>query len=250
MSQITIWCIIAAVSMTGSFIQRVTGFGYGIFTMIFFPSFLASYGEANILTGMVSLISTFAVVIPLFKHVDWKSIVAPVIGCMISSYLAVKFMQGQSDGMLKLLLGIILILLSIYFFLFSSKIHFNPSIPAGLIVGLLSGIMNGLFSMGGPPVVVYFLGISKDDPKKYVATIQAYFLVTNIYSFAVKAGAGYLTMDVWKIFPFAVAGMAIGVFIGKRVFDKLNAGILKKCVYAFMAVSGIVNIASTIANGL
>lgn len=233
-------------SFGGSFIQRVTGFGYGIFAMMFFPLFFASYGEANILTGMLSIFSSLAVVISMRHYINWKIIFPPAVGCMIATFLAVEFMKGQTDGTLKLLLGVVLILLSVYFFFFASKIHFNPSLPAGLFVGILSGIMNGLFSMGGPPVVIYFMVTAEDDNKKYVATIQSYFLLTNIFSIAVKAGAGYLTKDVLIAWPIGIIGMVVGFWLGKRIFNRLNAQMLKKIVYGFMAISGVINIVTTL----
>ena len=35
-------------TIVASFIQRVSGFGFGIFVMMFFPFFLPTYGESEI----------------------------------------------------------------------------------------------------------------------------------------------------------------------------------------------------------
>ena len=46
-------CIfIFLLSIVASFIQRVSGFGFGIFVMMFFPFFLPSYGESVMLSGL------------------------------------------------------------------------------------------------------------------------------------------------------------------------------------------------------
>ena len=229
------------VSGTGCLIQRITGFGYGIFVMMFFPHFMPSYGEANALSGMVSAVTSIVVAISMRKHIQWKLIPAPLVGSIITSFIAVRFMSGQTDDTLKLLLGIILILLSIYFFFFAGKIKFHPSAWKGALAGGISGIMNGLFAMGGPPMVIYFM-VSSKDMKDYLATIQMYFALSNIYTTAIKAAAGYVTRDVWIYFAITLIASLVGIFLGKKVFTKCKPAILKKAVYGFMAISGVINI--------
>lgn len=233
------------VSCAGSSIQRITGFGYGIFVMMFFPHFMASYGEANALAGMISASTSIIVALSLRKQINWKNIPAPFICSAITSFIAVRFMAGQTDQTLKLLLGVVLILLSIYFFFFAKKIQFKSSIWKGALAGALSGIMNGLFAMGGPPMVIYFMMSSK-DMKEYLATIQMYFALSNIYTTVIKASAGYVTKEVLVFYLIASVSAFIGVYLGKKIFNRCKPDILKKAVYAFMAVSGIINIVTTI----
>ena len=239
----SILCFI--VSCAGCTIQRVTGFGYGIFVMMFFPHFMPSYGEANALSGMISAATSIVVAFSMRKHIQWKLIPAPLIGSIITSYIAVRFMSGQTDKTLKLLLGIVLILLSIYFFFFAGKIKFKPSLWKGVIAGAISGVMNGLFAMGGPPMVIYFM-VSSKDMKDFLATIQLYFALSNIYTTAIKAAAGYVTKEVLVFFVIALISALIGIEIGKKIFSRCKPDVLKKAVYGFMAISGVINIVTTI----
>lgn len=232
------------VSSTGSLIQRITGFGYGIFVMMFFPHFMASYGEANALAGMISASTSIVVALSMRKHIQWKNLPAPLICSAATSFLAVRFMSGQTDKTLKLLLGIALIVLSIYFFFFAGKIHFKPSLWKGALAGALSGVMNGLFAMGGPPMVIYYM-VSSKDMKEYLATIQMYFALSNIYTTAIKASAGYVTREVLIFYVIAVLSAFVGVFLGKKVFNHCKPQVLKKAVYGFMAISGVINIVTT-----
>ncbi len=233
------------VSCTGSLIQRVTGFGYGIFVMIFYPYILSSYGGANALSGMISATTSSFVALSMRKHIEWKNIPAPLIASMITSALSVKFMSGQTDQTLKLLLGFALILLSIYFFLFAGKIHFRPSLFKGALAGALSGIMNGLFAMGGPPMVIYFM-VSSKDMNGYLATIQMFFALSNIYTTIIKAAAGFVTGEVLVFYVIAILAAFIGVWMGNKVFRRCKPDLLKKGVYGFMAISGVINIITTL----
>ena len=54
-------------SIGASFVQRTTGFGFGIFIMTMLPFFLPTYGEATTLSGLLA-ITTSAVIDDCFEH--------------------------------------------------------------------------------------------------------------------------------------------------------------------------------------
>ena len=83
---------------------------------------------------------------------------------------------------------------------------------------------------------------SSSVPQEYLATIQAYFTVTNIYALIVRAANGLVTKAVFGYAALGLAGIALGVFLGRRVFRKLDAGRLRFVVYIFMAVSGVITL--------
>ena len=63
--------LVAAVALFASFIQSVTGFGFGIFAMIFLP-YLLSFGEANALSTMLSTLTSLSVMITMLRKISWK----------------------------------------------------------------------------------------------------------------------------------------------------------------------------------
>lgn len=237
--------LIVLIAFCASFIQRVSGFGFGIFAMTFLPYIMSAYTEANVLSSMLSMLMSLAVAWRMRRQIHWKNLIFPLIGSMALTYIVVTFMKGQGDAMLKLLLGIALILLSIYFIVFAGKIHIRPTWYGGLLSGSLSGILGGMFSMGGPPVVVYY-SESEPDATHYMATIQAYFTLSNIYSIGVKLSAGFVTANVLVCFAIGLLGMVAGLWVGGRVFDRLDGSNVKRTVYIIMALSGAINVAAAI----
>ena len=242
--EIYIIALIAAVILCASFIQSVTGFGFGIFAMIFLPSMLV-YTEANVLSSMLSLFTSLTVALVMWRRINLKNLVFPLVGCLLSTYLAVEFIGSQDNRTLILMLGIVLFVLSIYFFFFSGKIKIKPTWYAGLIAGVISGVMGGMFSIGGPPVVIYFLQ-SEDDTDSYLATISAYFVLSGVINVVTKAAKGFITANVWVAFAIGFVAMALGAVVGKLVRDECNSAIIKKAVYGFMAISGIMNIVTSL----
>lgn len=238
--------IVILVATVGSTIQRVTGFGFGIFAMLFLTRIITVYGEANALSGLLSFTSTLIVALSHAKKVDWKNLLFPCIGFAVISVPSILLMKKLDNRVLLIMLGAALILLSGYMFFFSSKIKIKPNPFTGLAAGGFSGILGGIFSMGGPPVVIYFMQSEGDDKDRYLATIQMYFLLSNVYGTTVKAINGFITKDVLILAAFGTVGMIAGIFIGKLIFKKLRVDILRRVVYCFMAVAGVVNIVSAI----
>lgn len=242
--EVILLCLIAVVTFGASFVQSVTGFGFGIVAMIFLPSLL-SYTEANALSSILSTITSLIVVMVTYKNVNWKNLIFTLFGSLVANYFAVNFMKTTANETLILLLGIALFLLSIFFFFFSDKVKIRPTWYAGLIAGLISGVMGGLFAIGGPPVVIYYMQ-SEENSDKYLATISAYFVFSGIITVALKAISGFITTNVLIGFAIGVIGMMLGSLLGKSTRNKANSKMIKKAVYGVMAVSGIINVITSL----
>lgn len=232
--------LIAVVTLAASYVQGITGFGFGIVAMIFMPTFLL-FTEANVLSGILGGLGSLLIAFELRKLISFKNLLFPLIGSIVTNYLAVLFVKSAKNGILMLLLGFMLVILSIYFFFFSGKIKIRPTWYAGLIAGVISGIMSGLFSIGGPPVVVYYIH-SERDTKHYLATISAYFVITGAFSTVLKAVNGFVTKNVLIGLVIGTVVMAAGTLLGKFTRERVNEIAVKRLVYAVMALSGIANI--------
>lgn len=236
--------LITLVLLAASFVQSVTGFGLGMLAMIFLPS-LMLFREANVLCSMMSIVTSGLVVLSVRRSVSWKNLIFPLCGSLFANYFGVNFVKHTDSHILTLLFGFVLFLLSIYFFFFSGKIKIKPTWYAGLSCGMISGILTALFSAGGPPVVIYFMQ-SEDNTDRYLATISAYFVLSNLIAVGMKAAAGFVTKNVAVAFALGLVGMYAGSRLGKLVRTKTNPSALRKVVYGFMALSGLVNIVSSI----
>jgi uncharacterized membrane protein YfcA len=72
-----------------------------------------------------------------------------------------------------------------------------------------------------------------------------YFALSNIYTTAIKAAAGYVTREVFIFYLIAILAALLGILLGKKVFNRCKPALLKKAVYGFMAISGVINIVTT-----
>ncbi len=230
--------ILICFAIGASFVQRTTGFGFGIFIMTVLPYIMPSYGEATTLSGGLALLTSLMLTIKYHKLIDWKKLLPILITFIIVSCLAVRLLGILSTETLHKILGVTLILASIYFWFFSNKIRIKPNIPTQTSLGTLSGFMGGLFGMQGPPAVLYFLSVSKTK-EEYTAIAQAYFLIGNVMMTFSRAYNGFLTQKVLISWLIGIPSIIIGTWIGGIAYRRLSLPLLRKIVYAYIGISGV-----------
>ena len=122
-----------------SFIQRTTGFGFGIFIMTMLPFLLPSYGEATTLSGLLALTTSAAISYRLRKVVSWRRLIPILLTFIAVSALAVFSLRSIDDSLLRRILGVVLVFASLYFIFLSSRIHIRPTLPFQVTAGGSAG---------------------------------------------------------------------------------------------------------------
>ena len=233
--------LVAAVGIGGGFVQRVSGFGLGIFVMLFLPYLTPEIAIAVTISTLLSCGTSTYNAVKYIKKVNFKLILPVLISAMAVLPVAIHFSAVMPKRVFEYILGAVLIVLSIYFLFFNEKIKMKKSVKNGIISGALGGALNGLCSTGGPPVVLYLSQVSNDNTE-YFAGIQFYFAVANIFAIILRAINGLVTLEVIIMAVLGFIGCMIGDCLGNLVFDRLDGKKLKQIIYIAMIVSGILMI--------
>lgn len=224
-----------------SFVQRVSGFGLAIFAMLFLPHFLSSPIAAASISNMFSCATSSYNSIKYRKNISFIIVLPMLISALITIPFAVYLSNHITVKSFTAVLGIVLIILSLYFIIFGNKVKFKPTKFKGVISGIGSGLLNGLFSTGGPPAVIYLNNVA-ENKKIYFACMQFFFAVTNIYAVAFRFLNGFITSQVIIYLLIGLIGCFVGDYIGKKIFNKLDGDKIKSIVYIAMLSSGILMI--------
>ena len=149
--------MVVVAGVLAGFVQGVSGFGAGIIAMTVLP---LSYGVVTGSAISVSMGLPFLVsmVWRYWAHVRPLQAVAPALLFMAASSVCVLVARAVDATLLKGALGAFLVVLSLYF-LFVRRAE--GSAAMGLVPSLacilISGACDGLFGIGGPLLVVYYL---------------------------------------------------------------------------------------------
>ena len=229
-------------AIAASFIQRVSGFGFGIFIMMFLPFFIPTFGEAITLSGLLAGTTSLIIAVRNWRFIRWKIMGTIFLANVVTSYLAIAYMAGIGNETMKKALGVVLILIALYFLFFQGK-HQLPtqSKKVQAVIGSISGITGGMFAMPGPPIVLYCIN-AFDNKKEYIATLQTLFCCSNIFYTLFRAHVGFFTAHTMTYWGIGLSGLFIGTLLGAKCFEYISAPMLKKIVYLLMIVSGIIAI--------
>ena len=229
-------------TVIASFIQRVSGFGFGIFVMMFFPFFLPTYGDCIMLSGLLAGSTALMIAVQNWRYIRWKLMGRVVFFNVLASYLATEYMRSLGNDTMKQCLGVMLILIALYFMFSEGRLtRIFKSRLAQISIGSISGVMGGMFAMPGPPLVLYCIS-TLEDKREYVTTLQAFSVVFNLFYTIFRFKAGFYSDDTWLWWVIGFGGVRIGSSLGTRCFDVISNRMLKRIVYVMMIVSGIVAI--------
>ena len=113
---------------------------------------------------------------------EWrKLVIKDALILMVASLagipLGLMLLTGSSEGLAKIILGLILIGFGLYN-LMGIKIPVLKNQALAIPVGFFAGILGGALIANGPPIVVYGLmrGWKKEE---FRATLQGYFLISG-----------------------------------------------------------------------
>lgn len=222
-----------------SFVQRTTGFGFGIFIMTLLPFIMPSYAEATALSGLLALTTSSVIAFRLRKNVTWNRLIPILVTFIIISAVSICFLARIHDNSLRRVLGVVLLFTGLYFAFFNKKIKIGTTVPWQVGAGTLSGIMGGFFGMQGPPAVLYFIS-SEPSKECYMAMTQMYFCIGNAMMTIVRACNGFVTADVGKGYAIGLGGLVLGLLLGEWTFKRIPGRIFPYLVYTYFCISGII----------
>lgn len=230
--------MILAASMAG-FVQGVTGFGSGIVMMIFLPHLLPINQSAGVST-LTMLVANVMVVWRYRKYLKWQRLVTPFLIYILTAFGSLYLSEFLTVGYLKLLLGLLLVILSLYYSVMNIKSITIKAIPIYVMIAfsLISGFFNGMFGIGGPLMALYFLTIS-DSKENYLASIQTFFLVDTFLMTGVRFASGILTLDNLKFVLIGIIGAILGTILANRLVSHLNIKLMTMFIYVFIGLSGL-----------
>lgn len=228
-----------------SFVQRTTGFGFGIFIMTLLPFLMPSYGEATGLSGLLAFTTSLIAAIKYRRYITWRRLIPILSIFLITSTIAIFLLKEMHDNTIRIILGIILIFVSIWFAFLNKRIKFKTTLPYQLGAGSISGLMGGFFGMHGPPAVLYFIS-SEEDKEHYMGMIQTYFVITNAMMTLVRGYNGFITPEVGKCYIFCLGAVAIGSLLGAWAFSHIPGRKFPYVVYGYIGISGIIILCSSL----
>ena len=221
-------------------VQAVTGFGAGIILMMVVPRFFDML-HAPALSSAITIGISAALAWRFRQQIDITRQILPIVLYLTTSTAAITVAGALNLNALAVAFGVFLMLLSLYFLLLAQKFALRDTVVNMALCALVSGVFSGLFGVGGPLMAVYFLAAS-ETKERYVGSLQFFFAVTSGFNLGVRIFHGIYTLALVPLTILGMLGINAGKLLGLKLLDRMNIELMKKLVYGYVGLSGVITI--------
>jgi uncharacterized protein len=230
--------IFACVCIFGAAIVRgFSGFGFSLLSI---TALSLVYAPAQIIPSifMLEIAASLHLLPSIWKDIHWRSLLPLTLGCLIATPLGVWALANVPARPMQIALA--LFVLAATFALWRGyALKSMPGPVASTAAGAASGLANGAFGIGGPPVIVFYFSSPAGDIAGR-ASLIAFFLITDVIGLSNQAVQGLLSWDaVWRAAAF-LPPLLLGVWIGNNSFKSANPEMFRKAVLALLAVLAVI----------
>ena len=232
--------IITSIAGLAYFIESIFGFG-GTIIFLGVSGFFIDFDLLLKIAMFLGLNSGLAILIQSFKHVsfkDLKKILSMTIpGALVGTYL-IEYLQTD------ILLNIFAIILVMYLILNLINSNYNPHNYIKNSFIFLGGLIQGLFTIGGPFVLMGY----KDkflNKQQLRSTMAAYFFIINlirIIQYSLSGNNISLTIKDYYLTGIAVM---VCVWCGYFVHTRIPEQIFKKAIIVCITIIGFLILIKT-----
>jgi uncharacterized membrane protein YfcA len=231
---LALFLIVLAASAT----QGSTGFGFGLITMALLPLVVPLEVASVVVTCDVVMIS-LGMTWRLRHEVSLRLVMAPLSASIVLTPLGVYVLTVANEAILRIALGSLIVLLSLFLLLNGSERFQIASTPRnGMIAGATSGVMNGMFNIGGPPLVVYFMRTARDK-LAYKAALDFVFLTGAIIRLFAVVLYGAVQSNALPFVMVSLIAGGLGTLVGFGFFARIDRTMLSRAIHALLIAAGI-----------
>ncbi|HEX6013945.1 MAG TPA: sulfite exporter TauE/SafE family protein [Geminicoccaceae bacterium] len=152
----------------------------------------------------------------VWREVHWRAIGLLLLGCLAATPWGVWLLATVPAAPMQVALGAV-VLAAAVLLRRGHALRAMPGRAATVATGAASGLLNGAFGIGGPPVVLFFFA-SPAGAAAGRASVIAYFLGTDTIGLAFMLQQGLIGREQLALALVFLPALAAGVWIGARGF--------------------------------
>ena len=231
--------LVFSVIFIASIVRGFTGFGFSALTISTLSFILPPIQIVPII--LILEVSLSILMLPvIIKSIQWKFVFLFFTGILFGSPIGLYILRNTSYEISHLIIATSVIILSLLLFRGFTNKKLNNNFFK-VLTGFVSGICNGIGTIGGLPVAIYLLVISMQSASVR-ASLAALFFFTDTYAFTISYYTGIVNEVVfYRALPLIFI-LPIGVYIGNRYFKKSKENEFRKIVLQLLILISFIAI--------
>jgi uncharacterized protein len=228
---------VLAVIFLATLIRSTLGFGEALIAVPLLAMRLPITLAAP-LAVLVSVVIAAIVVVQDWEHVEVHSAAVLILAALPGIPLGIWLLARGNEHVVKCILGVLIIIFSIYSLASRSSRHL-PNDHRGwlLACGFLSGLLGGAYGMNGPPLALYG-ALRRWPPRHFRATLQGYFLPASLCGLIGYAWLGLWQPALTRYFLLSLPVIAVATLLGRTINQRMTGPGFFRFVYLGLIVVG------------
>jgi uncharacterized membrane protein YfcA len=236
-----------------AYAQTLTGFAFGLITMGGIAlTGLMSLPDAAMIVSVLTLVNALQMLLRGWRDVAWREfglVMAASIPMLFAGYALLEILADTRLDLLRLTLGLVIIVSSL-------QLARKPEPSSGrsgslsfLFFGAIAGIMGGMFSTAGPPLVYHFY--RQPMPLIQVReTLVTIFALNAVFRIGLVGATGnFPPLSAWSGL-LAIPIVMAATHAARRWPPPLSPATLRRIVLVLLFLSGVSLSAPSIAHYL
>ena len=218
-------------------VRGFSGFGFSLLTI---TALSLLYPPAAIIPSifMLELAASANLLPSIWKDIHWKSLAPLTLGCLIATPIGVWALAHFPPAPMQIALSIF-VLIATFLMWRGFALKTMPGPIASTMAGAASGLSNGAFGIGGPPVILFYFA-SPAGNLAGRASLVAFFLATDVIGLANQSVHGLITWATVIQAAVYLPALLAGVWIGARSFKSVDQAEFRKMVLIILALLAII----------
>ena len=233
----------AAILLAGSFVQGLTGFAFSLLSLPLLSLLLPARTAVPMLS-VFGLALNVMVLLSAPRAARPKRFLPLYAAGLALTWPGILLLQTVPDRPVRLVVGLLVMATAVFYMRgWTLRLGRGPAAMAG--TGLVSGLLNGLTTFSGPPVILLLAedGTARDE---FRVNLSLYFLVLNAFTVPMLISRGLLTAPLAlrcaKLSPFVIAGAVAGSLAASRI----DQSRFRKTVLVVLAACGVLAVAAAL----
>lgn len=234
--EIVLFC---GAAFAAAFVSGLAGFAFGLIVLPVWLHILSPLQAAMLIALYAMVLQGYPVWI-LRRAIKLRRLAPLVTGGLIGIPLGIEFLRLTPAATMRIVIGILLVAFSLYNLLKPALRQVTGDRPlADGAIGVVSGLVGGATGLAGlvPAIWATLRGWPKDEQR---AVFQPVGLALFAGMLVFLGGTGTLEGPTVRLFLIGLPGVVAGLWLGLRLFGRLDDAAFRKVVLIVLLLAGIV----------
>ena len=229
--------LFASGTFAAALVTGVAGFAFGIVAAAAWLHFLPPAQTTALIVAYGIIVQGISVW-KLRRSIQLARLLPFLVDGAFGVPIGVELLHRISPAALRLAVGVVLILFSLYSLVRPQLASVRAGKAADGTIGILNGIVGGATGLAGIVVTIWctLRGWPRDEQRTTFQPVGVgIFLMTGLW----LGGIGLVGADILRLFIIGLPLLLAGTWVGLRLYARLDEAGFRKVVLGLLLISGL-----------